>query len=388
MATNKTQILRDYVTYIDTNGIQQHTPEWLVAKKYVVGGSQMAVVLGCNGYETKKGAILQKLNFVPFGGEMVKCAWGNLFEDNIKLYVERYYKTEVMADNAFIPLTVGPLADRIAYSPDGLCVIDNNVIKAKIGKRFECVDALPDNQQSVVLLEFKAPYNRKTTPVDIPEYYVPQPLTGMDMIGPVIDGTLHKICDMALFIECEFRMCTYEQISMGRVHCEYPTSYPASAVDGVPHAFGLFIVYGPKKGPLADMIRENFDNELSKSNSLGTMEKKNVDKIIVAIDSKQLVSLHTGPCKSKDSLKRRRREILDDPSMSYSGLKNDISGLVAYGTMYWKLLTYRAKPMFPEQDYLEKNKDAIIEFTDAVKECSQFTDICDAEYFLDELFEN
>jgi len=372
MTTEKEKILLEYVDYVEKNGVRQHTDEWLQAKKYVIGGSQMASVIGMNGYETKQSAILKKLGHAPFGCDKYKMSWGNVFEDIIKNYVERYYSTKVYADNAFIPVTCGLFKDRIAYSPDGLCIISNELLIKKYGSMNEKINELDANGQSIVLLEFKAPYSRRTDPENIPEYYIPQPLTGMDVIGPVVDGAINKICDLALFIECEFRLCEYSHIPDGREHCFYPTNHPESTPTGKAHAFGLFIVYGPEEGELYNLITESFGS-VDIANNLGTMDKKIIDKIIVGIDENWLVSLHTGPCKNKSSMKRRRKEILADPSKSRNELNNNIDGLVEYGTVYWKLLTYRAKPMFPEEDYLMKHKDDIIEFTDLVNECASLS---------------
>jgi len=383
-ATSKKEILLNYVTDIELNGIQQHTKEWLKAKECVVGGSQMAAIVGMNEYENSMSAAMGKLGFKEIEGKF-KMSWGNVFEDIIKNYVERYFNTTIYADNAFIPLDCGPLAGHVAYSPDGLCIIDNNTLIAKYGGRYSKINELKPDEDSIVLLEFKAPYSRRTDPEKIPDYYIPQPLTGMDVIGPVVDGNVQKICDMSLFIECEFRLCEYAGIDLGREHCKYPTNHPESTKAGKAHAFGLFIVYGPEEGSLYEEIINCFGSA-DMDNILSTMDKKTIDDIFVAIDEKRLVSLHTGPCKEKKSLKRRRKDILDNPAKSRNGLSHDIDGLVPYGTVFWKLLTFRAKPVFPEHDYLMTYHDDIVKFTDAVKKCKGMSKK-DAQGYLFEQFE-
>lgn len=381
----KEEILLNYIRDIETNGIQQHTQEWLDAKQCVVGGSQMASITGMNDYQSQMQAAMGKLGFNEIEGKF-KMSWGNIFEDIIKNYVERYFKVKIYGDNMFIPLTCGPLADRVAYSPDGLCVINNDLLIKRYGGRCQKINELTPGESSIVLLEFKAPYSRRTDPQSVPDYYIPQPLTGMDMIGPVVDGAVQKICDLSLFIECEFRLCQYKGIDEGREHCKYPTNHPESTKSGTAHAFGLFIVYGPPKGALYDEIIECF-GEASMENVISTMDKHKIDDILVAIDEKRLVSLHTGPCKEKKSLKRRRKEMLEDPSKSRNGLPHNIDGLVPYGTVYWKLLTFRAKPMFPEEDYLMKYHDDIVKFTDIVKTCKGMSRK-DAERYIYEIFDD
>lgn len=384
MHLSKHEILDNYLSEINKNGIEQHTKVWEDAKKNVIGGSQMAAITGKNDYETVIGTALSKLRYKTIEGKY-KMSWGNIFEDIIKNYVERYFGTPIYGDNVFIPLTCGPLGGRVAYSPDGLCVINNNTLVKHFSGRCPRINDLPLGEDSIVLLEFKAPYSRRTDPETIPDYYIPQPLTGMDMIGPVVDGAVQKICDLALFIECEFRLCEYAGIDAGREHCKYPTNHPESTKNGKTHAFGLFIVYGPEEGDLYDNIIQEFGSA-EVGNVLSTMNKNSIDDMMVAIDENRLVSLHTGPCKEKKSLKRRRKNILRDPTMSKNGLPNNIDGLVPYGTVYWKLLTFRAKPMFPEEDYLMKYYYDIVKFTDAIKVCRGMTKK-EAEAYLFEEFE-
>lgn len=381
---DKEAILRDYVESLK-NGLQQHTAEWLTAKKYVVGGSQMSTVLGCNGYETKHSAILTKLGHKPFGAGKFKVSWGNVFEDIIKIFVERKFHTTVYADNAFIPVTCGPLKDRVAYSPDGLCVIENNRLIESYGNKYLGISVLPKNQSSIVLLEFKAPYSRRTDPETIPPNYVPQPLTGLDMIGPQSAAGIKKICDFALFIECEFRLCEYKHIDSGRLHCNYPTNHPESIDTGKIYTYGLFIVYGPKSGPLYNKIINVF-GDISINNTISSMSKEDIDDIIVAIDEDKLRSIHTGPCSTKERLKMRRKKIVNNPQESFTSLPNDVSGLVPYGTIYWKLMTFRVKPVFPIDDYLENNKHAIIDFTDCIRHCSEINDSFECESYLNDKY--
>lgn len=376
--------------YVDTlkNGIQQHTGAWHTAKRFVVGGSQMSTVLDCNGYETKHSAILTKLGHKPFGADKFKVSWGNVFEDIIKIYVERRFNTTVLADNAFIPTVSGPLVGHVAYSPDGLCVIENNKLIDSYGNKYVSIASLPKNKDSIVLLEFKAPYSRRTDPETIPQYYLPQPLTGLDMIvykETKESGEYKRLCDFSLFIECEFRLCEYKHLDQGRLHSNYPTNHPESSTIGKPYTMGLFIVYGPKSGAIYNKINKIF-GAAEVGNTISSMSKEDIDEIIVAIDENKLRSIHTGPCSTKERLKMRRKKILVNPEKSYSGLPKDTTDLVPYGTIYWKLLTFRVKPVFPIDDYLTDRKDIITDFTETLKKCSEFTDAFDCESYLNDKY--
>lgn len=396
--SEKEKILKAYVETLK-GGIQQHTSAWLSAKKFVVGGSKMSTVLDCNGYETKHSAILTALGHRPFGADKFKCSWGNVFEDIIKIYVERRFNTTVLADNAFIPAVDGPTVGHVAYSPDGLCVIENDRLIKSYGNKYASIASLMPGKDSIVLLEFKAPYSRRTDPESIPQYYLPQPLTGLDMIvydTSVINNTVNnavdntvkqykKLCDLALFIECEFRLCEYKHLDCGRLHSNYPTNHPESSENGNPFTFGLFIVYGPASGSLYDKIVKTF-GAADITNTISSMSKEDIDEIIVAIDENKLKSIHTGPCSTKDRLKMRRKKIIGNPSKSYSGLPNNVSGLVPYGTVYWKLLTFRVKPVFPIHNYLESHKDRIIDYTTTLKACSKIADAFECESYLNDKY--
>lgn len=358
------QRIKSFCENVAKNGIAQHTDEWLVAKKTTVGGSTLAAVIGCNPYDKDwVKSILTRVGHLPFSGGKIKCSWGNLFEDIIKIYVEGLYKTTVYGDNIFYHVADGPMAKRVAYSPDGLCVISNDLLRQKYRTRYHTIANLPQGEFSNVLLEFKAPFNRRVDE-NIPEYYLPQPLMGMDVLRDK-DG---RVCDMSLFIEAIFRLCKYEDVDEGRLHSNYPSNIPRSDPDGNYHSIGLIVVYGPKDHKVAKTILDEFEDGFNVNNDLTLLtEDKDVatvvNDIIVAIDDGPLVGLHTGPCANKAELKKKRRAILSDPSRSCVSQSHNISGLVPYGSFFWKLLEFKAKPVFPVDGYVLSHGDKITEYT-------------------------
>lgn len=376
------QRIKNFVESVSKNGISQHTADWLCAKKTTVGGSTLAAVIGCNPYESDwVKSIMTRVGHKPFSGEKIKCSWGNLFEDIIKLYVESLYNTTVYGDNIFYYVADGPLAKRVAYSPDGLCVIDNDLLRKKYRTRYHEFEALPAGKSSNVLLEFKAPFNRRVDE-SIPEYYLPQPLMGMDVLRDK-DG---RVCDMSLFIEAIFRLCKYEDVDEGRLHSGYPSNIPRSDVDGNCHSIGMFIVYGPKNHKIAEEIINQYEDGLNINNDLALLcadkdGKITVNEIIVALDEGPLIGLHTGPCTTKAELKKKRRGIINDPSKSCVSQSHDITGLVPYGSFFWKLLEFKAKPVFPVDGYVLSHGDKITEYTNL---CRSVIDMSydDAENYL------
>jgi hypothetical protein len=376
------QRIKTFVKSTAKNGIAQHTPEWLCAKKTTVGGSTLAAVIGCNPYDSDwVKSIMTRVGHLPFSGGKIKCSWGNLFEDIIKLYVEDYYKTTVHGDNIFYYVADGILAKRIAYSPDGLCVIDNDLLRKKYRGRCEGIDKLTSGQSSNVLLEFKAPFSRRVDE-SIPEYYLPQPLMGMDVLRDK-DG---RLCDISLFIEAIFRLCKYEDVDEGRLHSSYPSNFPRSDADGNYHSIGMIIVYGPRKHKIADVIVDEFEDGLNVNNDLVLLSadkdgSMTINDIIVALDDGPLIGLHTGPCADKKELKKKRRALLKDPSASCVSQSHDIDGLVPYGSFFWKLLEFKAKPVFPVDGYVMSHGDKITEYTNY---CRAVVDMSyeDAESYL------
>ncbi len=168
-------ILREYIDSI-TNGILQHSDEWHAAKKYTIGGSQMATVQGINSFSDIEDLIGSKLGYNR--KTSIHMNWGNLFEDIIKCYCEYLFRTEILGDNMFIQ----PEDSLISYSPDGLGVVGDKI----------------------VLFEFKCPFSRipKSTP---PKYYVPQVKTGLEIIPVAHYGVL---------IEAVFRRCQWSQMGL------------------------------------------------------------------------------------------------------------------------------------------------------------------------------
>lgn len=379
--TDKKQKLMNYVSNLSSK-ILQHTPEWLEAKKIVIGGSTMASVLGMNVHTGKIKSLLSK--YRQDNSNLEKMNWGNLLEDTIKLHIQDVYQTEVVADNSFIPLDVGPCAGCIAYSPDGLCVIKNSILQEKLGKCYTDLNSLDKDGESIILLEFKAPYSRRVDIKKIPEYYIPQPLTGMDCIGPVSEdkSKIVRLCDFSLFIECTFRFCDYSQLDRGRLHQNYPAIHPESEERGSVHCSGMILIYGPERGPIYDEMIQKC-GEADVANELLNLSKKTRDDIIIAVHRKKLVSLHTGPCKDKKEILARRREILNDPSKSRSGHDHNITGLVPYGMFSWKLMECCVRPMFPEDNYIEKHSEEIVKYVNARKEINNMNHEDAIDYLCD-----
>ncbi len=167
----------EFLNSVD-NKITQRSQEWLKEKEFRVGGSILAMIQDCNKYEYLPEVLKNPKQFK----NNIKTAWGTIFEDVIKKYVELEFKTTIVGDGIFLK------QEYTCYSPDGLGVIEYNGVCKR------------------VLFEFKCPFNRIPTGA-VPEYYIPQVKMGLDVINVV---------DIGLFVEGVFRKCSLEQLNFSK----------------------------------------------------------------------------------------------------------------------------------------------------------------------------
>lgn len=163
------ELLANWINELQNN-ILQHTDEWHAARRHTIGGSSMATIMGLNPYETISSLVTTRLGITSFNGN-INTEWGNIFEPSICSFIARKYNTTIVADKYFIK------NGNLSYSPDGLCVIDDEV----------------------VLLEFKCPFTRIPDKAP-PKYYVPQVKMGLEMI---------PIAKYGLFVEAIYRKCSW-----------------------------------------------------------------------------------------------------------------------------------------------------------------------------------
>jgi len=143
----------------------QGSEEWMEARSYSFGGSEMSTIMGKNKYEKWNDLILRKQNTTNFRSDTTE--WGHLFEPVAKLFISKQYGT--IYEFGSIPHSYYP----VCYSPDGLMVIE---------------DAL-------IMIEIKNPIYRGVH--NIPEAYIEQIQTGMSIINV-------KHC---VFWQFRFRRC-------------------------------------------------------------------------------------------------------------------------------------------------------------------------------------
>jgi hypothetical protein len=193
MAINKK--LGELINLINELIFAQHTAEWYRARKYRIGGSEIADFLGC-GYNTIDAAIKKKLNPTEFGF-YPPCLWGTIFEDVIRKYCEYNFKTVIYETGAI------PSSPEQAMSPDGIGIVDVYTADGEI-------------EQKIALFEYKCLYGRAIKP-GMPRKYLPQVLIGLETIS---------ICEFAIFFEAVIKTCELNEPGhTSRYNYENPVIY-------------------------------------------------------------------------------------------------------------------------------------------------------------------
>lgn len=187
--------LQAWVEECSANAPAQHSPEWLAAKKYLIGGSSMATITGDNKYTNIETFVRERLaGFKSF----IAVFWGNMFEDVIKAYCEHVLQSTIIGDDLFLRYN-----DYIAFSPDGLTITKVKNLRALIncGK---CDIDVDEDAEVCVLLEFKCPFSRIPY-IKPPVYYVPQVKMGLDIIDHAKVGVL---------VEAVYRLCAWDDFDL------------------------------------------------------------------------------------------------------------------------------------------------------------------------------
>ena len=173
---------------------QQRSSEWLQAKSKAVGGSELAILDGCNPYQSLIGLIMSKSGvYVPPRGNLTPCHWGTLFEDVITRIIEIDLNASVMGTDIWIPSF-----PHHNVSPDGYCTItvvetddDYELLTSANAAQHEG----KPSKKIATLVEFKCPIRRRPNG-EVPQYYKPQVWAGLH-ISPM--------ASQGLFVDAVFR---------------------------------------------------------------------------------------------------------------------------------------------------------------------------------------
>jgi hypothetical protein len=190
----KTNILKNYLSNLES--IPQRSDEWYDLRKFTIGGSEIAALLGMNSYDNMSSLISGKLGISKFNGN-IHTRWGTIFEPITNQWAVYVFNVKEMNE-------IGSIEGKIPrqrYSPDGV-----GIVKLKTARTADDKPAdTADTTDYIILFEYKSP--SCTIPNGkIAKNYRCQVQTGLLSID---------ITDYAIFINNCYRKCKLTELSKG-----------------------------------------------------------------------------------------------------------------------------------------------------------------------------
>ncbi len=371
---NKQQILQEFLNK-HKDLPKQGSSEWLNQRKLTVGGSQIATLMGVNKYENVRSFVKTKMDMYSFKKE-APLWFGNLMEPCIEQFVEIEYNTKTY-ETGSLPCEFN---NHLSYSPDGLCIISKDKLKKVMSK--EELDSMGSDKESVILLEFKSPFMRKIKYGEVPEYYIPQPLLGMEIID---------IAEASIFIECVFRFCSYSDLFNNKYSYYH---YDKVRYEGPAIMYsGISLFYKKEnKAKLEDIINSIDEFKYSrygcryKEGDLSSISDRNtINKIMeLATDSSSGEKILESKYHSMYS--NRSEDYEDENSYTFHMYNNSIKFVnelqeirntnesddyIYLGTLCYKLLDVNQVPIMKKNILDDSLNEKIIKVFDIVKETSK-----------------
>ena len=185
------------------DGPRQRTEEWLALKDGIVGGSELATIMGLNPYSSREKLLARKIKLDAWSSPGIACWWGTMFEPVSERLVELECGTRVVGTD--IHITNSDIIKYHGNSPDGYCVL----LLERVGNEWQIAcdptQALDEGRDLVhlaALIELKAPY-RRLLKGQVPKYYVPQIWSGL-LLAPAMS--------IGLYAEMVYRLCSLDQL--------------------------------------------------------------------------------------------------------------------------------------------------------------------------------
>lgn len=353
------EILDAWIEFHESNGIVQHSAEWLREKRFVVGGSKIAMVMGDCPYSAVSQYVLEKSSGinVQMG---IAAQWGNMMEEIIKQQVERDFDCKVLGENLFVR---DPTYKGVAYSPDGVAAMYVGARGSHPNRGGSVCnlidDPLLDNAAEkaprIVLVEFKCPWSR-IPDGSPPANYVPQVKMGLDMI---------RIASIGLLAEGVYRRCTIPQLGTGEFNDEHTAKTkgaiksPAECIrSGI---IGLFVVSHPiqSHGLFDDWptwYRQLREWRKTNGADFGALPADLFTVLMAAVDRRDLSTWYPQwPMSAEDAT----REFICCCRSS---------GCIPLGVLPWKLLRIDYHWIAPEYGFIEKVGPRISMINEAIIE--------------------
>ncbi len=322
------ELLLQWVTEKEKNGIKQHSGEWHAARVNTISGSILAIVQGVNKYQSIGTMIAKKIG-IETELQNIKMFAGTLFEPVIKVYVEMDKGCQILGEDLYVRPS-----DDISYSPDGLAVLDGRI----------------------TLFEFKCPYNRIPTK-KIPDYYMPQILMGMEVMD---------ISQCGMFVEAIFRRCSWDDMDETPM---YTNTIDRKQLNLKPIAMGFIGFYSTGEPPLRlqaclDTCGEfgNLSNGYM-TNDLGAIPEEYYEILLGEFNKGNLI-----PWYSDISLSYVQSDILRQQSKYEQFCRN--GGYTNVGIVPWKLFKIMYHGVEKVPNYLAPWMEKIREVLHIIRQCN------------------
>ena len=156
--------VQEFMSFLKSRrtGLKQKSADWVCARQYIIGASEVSVLTGKPPFETPR-TLLKKKVQQPSMHNNVACTWGSLIEPIAIKYFEKKHSVSVFGYTVSLNLAENaPLFGKITCSPDGSFLNSDN---------------------ELVLLEFKCSLKRDIAKNCIPSYYRDQVQTGLALSG-------------------------------------------------------------------------------------------------------------------------------------------------------------------------------------------------------------
>lgn len=387
------EALNIYISSIGESPAQR-TQEWYDIRKFTIGGSEVATVLGLNPFESVKSLVAKKVSLgYNFTGNTA-TRWGNLFEVVTQQFTEKLLKMHMPISSAG---SIKGVVEGQRYSPDGLGVV-----------RLLRTDDIKDN--FIVLFEFKSPL--RSLPLGtIPKHYIPQVQTGLLSIS---------IAEFAIFVNCCYRKCSLADLSFNNVydldfHDGDSKKRKLGLTDKLPYAYGVCCFYQTSTmyntvaqalGYLhtdqtdnwdhlyssnSDSVYKDIDGEILLTNDLIDFgaKKSPIDRLLQLIDEKKVLVKYLPMVLNSDivndmkftvvhHIKHRSSSI--DYSLCIKEFTTDClaNNLVPIGYLPWKLMAADVLIEHRVDNWLEKIQEPIMSTIETIKQIALSADPLDA----------
>jgi hypothetical protein len=306
---------------------RQRTTEWYKNKKTTVGGSELAAIIGWNRYSSFAKVLGSKIGIIKWDGNSIPCCWGTFFEAISERLIELDMDTTIYGTDIHIQGNWLGYNDH-ANSPDGYCVVklkqDGNLLLR--GEKDDNV------KKSVVLLEFKSPYNRLPTG-SVPKYYLPQVWSGL---------TLSPIAHFGIYVDVVYRICSLDDLGPSKNYNLNYHTYDKQEWKDFPVAWGVSFIYAPTGNKTAlQLLQSYFGIDLIEPIDFGDCTNHLFDVMLYNTVNGDFIVKHQDPQFNSIQL----------------DMINSIDGYFLLGILPWKVMKIHYIPVQRNPGFLDGCKD-------------------------------